>query len=143
VTDLTIRSATLAEEDAVVALWQACGLVVSYNDPIKDFRFAKASPCSDILVGLDPAGEIKASVMVGYDGHRGWLYYVAVDPDGRHNGFGRQIIDAAQDWLRQRGVAKVQLMVRDTNTAVVSFYERLGFEVAPRVVMAKWLDEKQ
>jgi ribosomal protein S18 acetylase RimI-like enzyme len=141
--DLTIRSATAGEEGAVIALWQACGLVVAYNDPIADFRFAKDSPCSDILVGLDPAGEIKASVMVGYDGHRGWLYYVAVDPDVRHNGFGRQIIDAAEDWLRQRGVAKAQLMVRDTNTAVVSFYERLGFEVAPRVVMAKWLDEKQ
>jgi ribosomal protein S18 acetylase RimI-like enzyme len=136
---LKIRSAGLADEQAVVTLWRACGLVTSYNDPAVDFRFAKGGACSEVLVGEDESGRIKGSVMVGHDGHRGWLYYVASDPGSRGSGFGRQMVRAAEDWLRARNVAKAQLMVRETNTGVVSFYERLGFEVAPRVVMSKWL----
>lgn len=136
---LTIRQATADDERAVVALWRACELVASYNDPVADFAFAKAGACSDVLVGEDEAGRIKASVMVGHDGHRGWLYYVASDPESRGAGFGRQMVIAAEAWLRERGVVKAQLLVRETNTKVVSFYERLGFEVAPRVVMGKWL----
>lgn len=77
--------------------------------------------------------------MVGHDGHRGWLYYLASDPGSRGRGFGRQMVQAAEEWLRQRGVVKAQLLVRETNTKVVSFYEHLGFEVAPRTVMSKWL----
>jgi ribosomal protein S18 acetylase RimI-like enzyme len=136
---LTIRRATADDEPAVVGLWRACDLVASYNDPAADFAFAKAGACSDVLVGVDEAGRIKASAMVGHDGHRGWLYYVASDPESRGAGFGRQIVTAAEAWLRERGVVKAQLLVRETNTKVVSFYERLGFEVAPRVVMGKWL----
>lgn len=136
---LKIRVATSADEPAVVELWRICGLVTSYNDPAADFAFAKAGACSDILVGEDDH-IIRASVMVGHDGHRGWLYYVASDPHARGVGFGRQIVEAGENWLRQRGVAKVQLLVRETNAEVVGFYERLGFAVAPRVVLAKWLE---
>jgi len=137
---LTIRSAVPEDEPGVVALWRACDLVASYNDPAADFRFARAGACSDVLVGEDEAGRIGGSVMVGHDGHRGWLYYVASDPQSRGSGIGRQMVQAAEAWLRQRGVVKAQLLVRETNTKVVSFYEHLGYEVAPRVVMAKWLD---
>jgi ribosomal protein S18 acetylase RimI-like enzyme len=136
---LTVRSATAEDEQVVVALWRACDLVASYNDPVADFRFAKAGPSSDVLVGVDDAGAIAGSVMVGHDGHRGWLYYVAASPATRGTGVGRQMVQAAEDWLRQRGIAKAQLLVRETNTKVVGFYEHLGFEVAPRVVMSKWL----
>jgi len=136
---VTVSSAAADDETAVVALWRACDLVVSYNDPAADFRFAKTGPCSDVLVGVDEQGDIVGSVMVGHDGHRGWLYYVAAHPDLRARGVGRRMVKAAEEWLRQRGVAKAQLLVRDTNTGVVSFYERLGFEVAPRVVMSRWL----
>ena len=127
------------DEQAVVALWRACDLVASYNDPVADFRFAKAGPCSDVLVAVDDAGEVAGSVMVGHDGHRGWLYYVAARPTSRSKGVGRRMVQAAENWLRQRGIVKVQLLVRETNTKVVSFYEHLGFEVAPRVVMSRWL----
>lgn len=137
---LTVRSASPDDEQAVVELWRACGLVVSYNDPAADFRFARARANSDVLVGVDEQGALQASVMVGHDGHRGWLYYVASAPGSRGVGFGRQMVVAGEDWLRRRGVVKVQLMVRDTNTQVVAFYQRLGFETAPRVVMSKWLD---
>jgi ribosomal protein S18 acetylase RimI-like enzyme len=136
---LTIRRAAPEDEPGVVELWRHCDLVASYNDPAADFRFARAGACSDVLVGEDETGRISGSVMVGHDGHRGWLYYVASTPRSRGAGIGRQMVRAAEEWLRQRGVVKVQLLVRETNTKAVSFYERLGFEVAPRVVMGKWL----
>ena len=136
---LSVRNAGQGDAEAVVALWRACGLVVDYNDPLADFRFAVAGACSGVLVGVDEAGRVRASVMVGHDGHRGWLYYVAADPACRGLGYGRRMVVAAEDWLRQRGVVKAQLLVRETNTQVVAFYEGLGFEVAPRVVMGKWL----
>lgn len=136
---LKIRSAVPEDEQTLIALWRACDLVASYNDPAADLRFAKAGACSDVLVGEDQTGQIKGSVMVGHDGHRGWLYYLASDPGSRGRGFGRQMVQAAEEWLRQRGVVKAQLLVREANTKVVSFYEHLGFEVAPRTVMSKWL----
>ncbi|ALN75058.1 GNAT family acetyltransferase [Aureimonas sp. AU20] len=136
---LIIRNASTDDEPRVAELWRECGLVASYNDPATDFRFALAGAASDVLVGQDEAGHVVASVMVGHDGHRGWLYYVAADPTAQGQGFGRQMVEAGEAWLRERGVVKVQLLVRETNTKVVSFYEHLGFEVAPRTVMAKWL----
>jgi ribosomal protein S18 acetylase RimI-like enzyme len=141
--NVTVKSADANDETVVVALWRACNLVVSYNDPAADFRFAKASPSSDVLVGVDDRGGIVGSVMVGHDGHRGWLYYVAAHPDWRGKGVGRRMVEEAEEWLRQRGIAKAQLLVRDTNTAVIGFYERLGFEVAPRVVMSRWLGTQE
>jgi ribosomal protein S18 acetylase RimI-like enzyme len=139
---LTIRSAAAEDEADVVALWRACDLVVSYNDPAADFQFARSGACSDVLISEDESGRICGSVMVGHDGHRGWLYYVASAPHCRGAGIGRQMVKAAELWLRQRGVVKAQLLVRESNTRVVSFYEKLGYDAMPRVVMAKWLDER-
>jgi ribosomal protein S18 acetylase RimI-like enzyme len=138
---LAVRSATAKDEQAIVALWHACDLVVPHNDPGADFRFAKTGLCSDVLIGEDNAGQLVGSVMVGHDGHRGWLYYVAASPTLRGRGIGRRMVQAAEDWLRQRGVVKAQLLVREENAKVVSFYEDLGFEVTPRVVMSRWLVE--
>jgi ribosomal protein S18 acetylase RimI-like enzyme len=138
---LTIGPAEATDREAVVALWRACGLVVSYNDPDADFRFAQGKESSDILVGKDEAGRIVGAIMVGHDGHRGWLYYVAADPAAHRQGVGRQMVEAAEEWLRARSVVKVQLMVRETNTKVISFYDRLGYEETPRVIMAKWLKQ--
>ena len=137
---LHVRPAGPGDEAEVVALWHSCGLVVPSNDPVADFRFARNRDCSDVLIGEDEAGATVGSVMVGHDGHRGWLYYVAAAPQARGGGVGRRMVEAAEVWLRARGVVKVQLLVRDTNTAVVSFYEHLGFEVAPRVILGKRLD---
>ena len=139
---LTIRSATATDEAEVIALWRSCDLVASYNDPAADFRFAKAGACSDVLVADDENGRICGSVMVGHDGHRGWLYYVASANHLRGRGVGRDMVAAAEQWLRERGVVKAQLLVRETNTKVVSFYEHIGYEVAPRVVMSKWLNDE-
>ena len=136
---LTLRAAQAADEAAVVALWQACELVVSWNDPVADFRLARGRSNSDVLIAVDPQDIVVGAVMVGHDGHRGWIYYLAADPDRRRQGIGKQLVAAAQTWLKDHGIAKLQLMIRDSNTPVVSFYERLGFEIAPRVIMQKWL----
>jgi ribosomal protein S18 acetylase RimI-like enzyme len=137
-----IRSATESDEAAVVALWRACGLVVWYNDPNEDFRFALAGPSSAVLVAPAPDGAIIGSVMVGHDGHRGWVYYLAADPARRGEGIGRGLLRAAEEWLKARGVPKIQLLVRETNTAVTGFYERAGYEVSPVKMMQKWLRER-
>ncbi|ADH87822.1 GCN5-related N-acetyltransferase [Ancylobacter novellus DSM 506] len=140
--DLTLEPALAAEEEAVAALWRECGLTVPYNDPAADFRFALGREASDVLVARQD-GRVVATVMVGHDGHRGWLYYVAVAPALQGKGIGAQIVAAGEEWLKARGVVKLQLLVRETNTRVVSFYENLGFEIAPRVVMSKWLDGRE
>ena len=136
---LIVRSALPDDEAVVAALWRACDLVSGTKDPIADFRFAKSSPGSDVLVGVDKTNLIRAAVMVGHDGHRGWLYYVAADPTARGEGLGRQMVESAENWLRQRGVTKAQLLVLESNKKVITFYEHLGFEVTPRVLMSKFL----
>ena len=135
-----IHSASEADEAAVIALWRACNLTATYNDPSADFRFARDKPASDILVAQE-GGEIVGSVMVGHDGHRGWLYYVAVAPARQRQGLGRALVQAGEEWLRDRGVPKVHLMVRETNTAVVEFYARIGYDPMPRTNMQKWLKQ--
>jgi len=138
---LSIRNATADDEEDIVSLWRTCGLAASHNDLAQDFRFARAKPNSDILVGISPEGQIVGSVMAGHDGHRGWLYYVAAAPDRRLQGIGKQMVAAGEEWLRDRKVVKVMLLVRDTNRQVVDFYNHVGFEAVPRVVMQKWLVE--
>jgi ribosomal protein S18 acetylase RimI-like enzyme len=138
---LTIRSAAARDEPQVAALWRASNLTTSYNDPSKDFHFARSKENSDILVGLDAEQSIVGSVMVGHDGHRGWIYYLASDPGHRNQGIGRSMVEAAEQWLKNKGVVKVMLLVRETNTQVVDFYKHLGFEAIPRVIMQKWLED--
>jgi ribosomal protein S18 acetylase RimI-like enzyme len=134
---MKMRSASSTDEAAVIALWRSAGLVTSQNDPVHDFRFALGKPNSDILIAEDT--KIIGALMVGHDGHRGWLYYVAVDPSRRKQGIGRTLVKAAEEWLAAQGMAKAQLMVRESNSHVAEFYERLGYESQPRITMAKWL----
>src|SRR5947208_6707727 len=106
---LSISPITDADVPALIALWQRCGLTRPWNDPAGDIAFVRRGANATILVGRAD-GAIVASVMVGHDGHRGWVYYVAVDPQQRKKDFGRVVMAAAEDWLRQQGIAKVQLM---------------------------------
>lgn len=140
---LSIRHAGPQDEDMVVGLWRACNLVANYNDPGADFRFATMGSNSAVLVAEDVAGRICGSVMVGHDGHRGWLYYVASAPEVQGRGIGRAMVEAGERWLEKRGVPKVQLMVRHTNTTVVPFYEHLGYEDSPRIILSKWLTQPE
>ena len=137
--DLAVSSITDADVAPTIALWQRCGLTQPWNDPAADIAFARRGPNSDILVGRC-AGKLVATALVGHDGHRGWVYYVAVDPDAQGSGLGRAIMAAAEDWMRARGVLKVQLMVRPENGKVQAFYQTLGYGEQKRVIYAKWLD---
>ena len=123
----------------VEALWRACKLAVSYNDPASDIAFCRNSGHGEVFVGEDEGSRVIASVMVGHDGHRGWLYYVAVEPSQRKLGLGAQMVRHGEDWLRARGVRKVQLLVRESNVGVEHFYDRIGYERAQSVVMQRWL----
>ena len=126
----------------VIALWQACGLTRPWNDPAADIALARRGPNSAILIGRDGEAMI-ATAMVGHDGHRGWVYYVAVDPARREKGFGRAIMNAAEDWLRQAGIAKLQLMVRRENARAGAFYQSIGYAESQTIVFAKWLDGRE
>ena len=136
---LTIRACGDGDRDAIVALWRACDLVVPWNDPDSDIALCRSKPETAALLVGELDGRVVASVMVGQDGHRGWLYYLATDPACRGRGFGRTMVAAAEAWLTARGMPKAQLMVRETNTAVHGFYERLGYARSPVTMMQKWL----
>jgi ribosomal protein S18 acetylase RimI-like enzyme len=136
---LAIAPLDPADTAAVVALWERCGLTRPWNDPHADIALALRGPNSTILIGRE-ADAVVASVMVGHDGHRGWVYYVAVDPAHQRRGFGQAIMAAAEDWLKLRGIGKAELLIREGNATVQRFYESLGYNVEPRIVMTRWLD---
>ena len=137
--DLAIAPIADADVAAVVALWQRCGLTRPWNDATADIAFARRGPNSAVLVGRH-ADALVATVMVGHDGHRGWFYYLGVEPALQGRGFGRAMTHAAEAWLRERGVAKAQLMVRADNERVRAFYQALGYGEQERTLFAKWLD---
>ena len=136
---LDIREISDDDVESVAALWKKCGLTRPWNDPDGDIAFARKSECATLLVG-ESEGRLVASALVGHDGHRGAVYYVCVDPDLQDKGLGRAIMAAAEDWLRARGVWKLNLMVRADNASVIDFYAALGYEREDRVNLAKWID---
>jgi ribosomal protein S18 acetylase RimI-like enzyme len=123
----------------VIALWQACGLTRAWNDPVVDFDFALSGAASTILVH-EISGEIVASVMVGHDGHRGALYYLAVAPEHQKTGLGRAAVDAAETYLKKFGVWKINLMIREGNEAALGFYRAIGFETNDVLSMGKKIE---
>jgi hypothetical protein len=130
------RAIADADVEQVIALWHACGLTRPWNDPYKDITFARQAESSTVLV-LECEGRIAASVMVGHDGHRGALYYVAVEPSLQRQGLGKAAVRAAEAWLAERGVWKLNLMVRPENAVVKGFYEALGYETNPVLCLAR------
>jgi ribosomal protein S18 acetylase RimI-like enzyme len=126
--------------DEAVALWQASGLTRPWNDPHADLVRALAGPASTVLGAQDVDGSLLGTAMVGHDGHRGWVYYLAVQPELQRTGLGRRLMQASERWLQERGVPKVNLMVRTTNQAVVAFYASLGYVDGDVIVLGKRLD---
>lgn len=133
-----IRAIADGDVEAVVALWDRCGLTRPWNDARADIAFARASADAEILVA-EREGGIAAAAMLGHDGHRGALYYLAVEPALQGRGLGRAMMAAAEAWLRRRGVRKLNLMVRGDNEAVRGFYKALGYVEEPRIVCGRWL----
>ena len=114
-------------QDAVVDLWRKCNLVVPQNDPVEDIqRKLVFQPDLFFVALLD--GKVIGSIMVGYDGHRGWMNYLAVLPEHQRHGYGRKLVEKAVDELKRLGCLKVNLQVRRSNVSVVEFYKHLGFK---------------
>lgn len=135
---MDIRPLSLADQSALIALWDACGLLRPWNDPEADLRRALDHPEAEVFGGFE-GGELVATAMAGYDGHRGWLYYVAVAPGRQEAGLGKAIVSHAEQWLKSRGAPKVMLMLRSSNEAA-AFYERLDYEVSDVVTYGKFFD---
>jgi len=140
--DLTVKPIEDGDITEVIALWQRCGLTRAWNDPAADIALARKEANATVLLGRSDA-TLAASVLVGHDGHRGWVYYLTVDPDHRFKGYGRQIMLAAEGWLRSRGIENLQLMVRGDNPEVHAFYQSTGYFEQEHVVFAKWLDGRE
>jgi ribosomal protein S18 acetylase RimI-like enzyme len=126
--------------DAAIRLWHDSGLTRPWNDPGADLRRAADGDSSAVLAAIGDDEGLLATAMVGHDGHRGWVYYLAVDTAVRGRGLGRQMMQACEAWVRSRDIPKIQLMVRSTNQATVAFYQHLGYADAEVTVLGRRLD---
>lgn len=136
---MKVRPYENLDENTVIQLWIDCGLLAPQNNPIRDIqRKAKVNP-DWFLVGLEN-DKIVASCMVGYEGHRGWINYLAVTPSEQGRGFAKQMMKEAERLLRDAGCPKINLQIRATNAKVIAFYECLGFTADPVVSMGKRLE---
>jgi ribosomal protein S18 acetylase RimI-like enzyme len=136
---MEIRTFHPDDEEAVISLWQRCDLVRAWNDPGKDIRRKLQVRPDLFLVGIHDH-RIIASVMAGYEGHRGWLNYLAVAPEHQRQGYARAIVDEAERLLRAAGCPKINLQIRTSNQGVIEFYRRLGYSLDDVVSMGKRLE---
>ena len=135
---MKVRPYHASDESAVVALWHECGVTRPWNDPHKDIARKLGVQPEWFLVGTD-GEELMATVMAGYDGHRGWVNYLAVAPAHRGHGHGRRLMQHVEQLFLGAGVPKVNLLVRSTNAAVIEFYRRLGYVQDEAVCLGKRL----
>ena len=137
---MDVRAFQPADEDAAIALWQRCDLLRSWNDPRKDIRRKLQVNPELFLIGvLD--GQVVATAMVGYEGHRGWINYLAVEPAHQRKGLGRMMMKEAERRLRALGCPKINLQVRSSNRGVIEFYQRIGYSVDDVVSLGKRLEQ--
>src|SRR5512139_248495 len=137
--DLVIRPYQRQDEEAVIQLWLQCNLVVPQNNPERDIKRKLQVNPEWFLVGV-LGGHVVATCMAGYEGHRGWINYLAVSPHHRRQGIGRRIMEEAEKRLSAAGCPKINLQVRETNRAVIQFYERIGYTRDPVASMGKRLE---
>ncbi len=137
--EVVVRPYQAADEAGVLALWRRCELTRPWNDPQKDILRKQQVQQELFLVGTR-GGQVIATVMAGYEGHRGWINYLAVDPDHQRRGYGGLLMDAAERGLRELGCPKINLQVRSTNAAVLEFYRRAGYVVDDVVSLGKRLE---
>ncbi len=141
-TVMRIRSYRSSDESTVIDLWHNCDLIRPWNDPKKDIQRKLEVQGEWFLVGLLD-DEIVASIMIGYDGHRGWVNYLAVAPEYQRLGFGREMMAEAETLLRKSGCPKLNLQLRDSNTEAVIFYQKLGYKVDDVISFGKRLESDE
>jgi ribosomal protein S18 acetylase RimI-like enzyme len=137
--DFTIRSYDPSDEAAVIGLWRACGLAVPWNNPAKDIA-RKLSFQKELFVVALIEEELVGTVMAGYEGHRGWINYLAVSPAHQRKGVGRRLMQEAEMRIQALGCPKINLQVRRSNTGVIEFYRKLGFSPDDVVSLGKRLE---
>jgi ribosomal protein S18 acetylase RimI-like enzyme len=137
---MQIQKFQVEDEPAVIELWRQCDLIRPWNDPHKDIA-RKMSVRPDLFLVGTLNDQIMASLMAGYDGHRGWLNYLAVAPDYRRRGFAKLIVAEAERLLKLAGCPKINLQVRASNQQVIEFYQRIGYSVDNVVSMGKRLEQ--
>jgi len=136
---MNIRSYQPDDKEAIIQLWRECGLVAPQNNPAKDIeRKLKVNPEWFLVGELDD--KIIASCMAGYEGHRGWINYLAVSPEHQRQGFAKQIMAEAESLLKDAGCPKINLQVRSSNTNVIAFYKSIGFKNDDVISMGKRLE---
>lgn len=123
-----------------VALWETVGLTRPWNDALADIERAARGPGSLVLAYVD-GDHLVGTAMVGHDGHRGWVYYLATAPDRRREGIGKELMFACESWLESQGIPAIRLMVRSDNAGVVDFYDAIGYEELDVLVLGRRLDE--
>lgn len=136
---MEIRPFDAADTDAVVQLWHDCGLTRPWNDPHRDIARKRSVAPELFCVGVDAGGQLMASIMIGYDGHRGWINYLAVHPAHQRQGHARRLVQHAEWLLTVRGCPKLNLQVRAGNEAVIALYESLGYADDQSVTLGKRL----
>lgn len=137
-TPMQIRPFRADDMENVIALWRDCDLTRPWNDPARDIQ-RKVAMADDLFLVGTVAGHVVGTVMAGYEGHRGWINYLAVDPNERGAGRGSELMAAAEIRLRDLGCPKINLQVRATNPDAIAFYERIGFIVDDAVSLGKRL----
>ena len=140
--NLLIRPFLEGEEEALVSLWDICRLTVPSTNPFKDIARKLKVQAELFLVGY-LEDMLIASVMAGYDGHRGWIYYFEVHPDFQARGYGRQLMENIENGLRELGCPKINLQIREGNDKVFSYYQKLGFVEEKRINMGKMIENDQ
>ena len=136
---MSIEPAEVADRERVIALWQTAHLTRPWNDPGADFDLALANPTSTILLAKNGMALV-GCVMTGFDGHRGWAYYLATDPTQLKCGIGRILMAAAENWLKKLGCSRIRLMVRADNEVANGFYEAIGYETQEVATLGRTLD---
>lgn len=136
--ELKIRTFQDGDEEAVVGLWTRCGLTVPWNDPARDIA-RKLADSPELFFVAEAGGAVVGTCMAGYEGHRGWIFYMGVEPALRGRGLARALLAHAEAALAARGCPKVELMVRETNAGVLEFYRHLGYADEPVRVLSKRL----
>ena len=140
--DLHIRPYRDGDEATVLALWKTCGLVVSHNDPRKDIRRKLQVNPEWFLIG-ELGGTIVATCMAGYEGHRGWINYLAVSPDVQRQRIATRMMELAERLLRNAGCPKINLQIRSANAQVIAFYQNIGFKIDNVISMGKRLEKDE
>ncbi len=136
---MKLRQFEIKDQRAVIKLWKECGLIVPWNNPVLDIqRKLKVNP--DLLIVGVLSESIVAAVMGGYEGHRGWINYLAVSPGHQRKGYGRQIMEFVEMRIKEKGCPKINLQVRHGNTEIISFYEAIGYRNDDVVGLGKRLN---